>query len=137
MAHELIVLLVLFAVGLSQVRTQANEWVKGSPARRYCILESSGRRFTPWGFNYDHDEEGRLIEDYWETEWPKVEADFAQMKKLGANVVRVHLQLGKFMDSPDKANEKALDRLSKFVQLAETNGLYLDLFFTRPGMRPG
>jgi hypothetical protein len=44
--------------------------------------------FVPWGFNYDHDEKGRLIEDYWEKEWQKVEADFAQMKKLGANVVR-------------------------------------------------
>jgi hypothetical protein len=25
----------------------------------------TGSRFTPWGFNYDHDETGRLLEDYW------------------------------------------------------------------------
>ena len=37
------------------------------------------------------------------------------MKELGANVVRIHLQLGKFMDGPDKPNEKALDRLAKLV----------------------
>jgi len=28
---------------------------------------------TPWGFNYDHDETGRLIEDYWHDEWPKID----------------------------------------------------------------
>jgi Cellulase (glycosyl hydrolase family 5) len=56
-----------------------------------------------------------------------VEAHFGQMKKLGANVVRIHLQLGKFMDGPDKANQKALDRLWKLLQLAEKERLYLDL----------
>ena len=49
------------------------------------------------------------------------------MKQLGANVVRIHLQLGKFMDGPDKPNEKALDRLGKLVALAERTRLYLDL----------
>src|SRR3984893_5480605 len=49
------------------------------------------------------------------------------MKKLGANVVRIHLQLGKFMDGPDKPNTKALDRLGKLLALAERLRLYLDL----------
>ena len=81
----------------------------------------------PWGFNYDHDATGRLIENYWDAEWEKVEADFAQMKKLGANVVRVHLQFAKFTTAADKPDEKALDRLAKLLRVAETNGLYLDL----------
>jgi hypothetical protein len=90
-------------------------------------LEPTGKAFIPWGFNYDHDEAGRLLEDYWHTEWEKVERDFARMKKLGANVVRVHLQFGKFMDGPDKPNEKSLDRLSNLLRLAETTGVYLNL----------
>src|SRR5262249_36221785 len=91
------------------------------------LLDPSGRPFVPWGFNYDHDDKGRLIEDYWEDEWPTVEAHFGQMKKLGANVVRVHLQLGKFMDTPDLPNGKALDRLGQLLGLAERQRLYLDL----------
>lgn len=91
------------------------------------VLEPSGKRFVPHGFNYDRDSDGRLIEDYWETEWPTIEAHFAQMKKLGANVVRVHLQLGKFMDGAEKPNEKSLDRLVQLVALAEKERLYLDL----------
>jgi len=98
-------------------------WVEVSKDKTGFVLDPSGRPFTPWGFNYDHDENGRLLEDYWQSEWPKVEAAFAQMKKMGANVVRVHLQLGKFMDGPDKPNKKALDRLSKLVGLAEMTGL--------------
>jgi hypothetical protein len=91
------------------------------------VLRPSERRFVPWGFNYDHDEKGRLLEDYWDSEWPKVERDFARMKKLGANVVRIHLQLGKFMDGPKKPNRKTLDTLTKLVALAEATGLYLNL----------
>jgi hypothetical protein len=89
--------------------------------------EGAGRPFTPWGFNYDHDRDGRLIEDYWDSEWKSVEEDFAEMKQLGANVARVHLQFGKFMDTADQPNEKNLAALSKLLVLAEKTGIYLDL----------
>ena len=103
------------------------EWVRVSADGRSFLLEATGREFVPWGFNYDHDENGRLIEDYWQREWPKVEQDFHEMRQLGANVVRVHLQLGKFMDGPSRPNEAALDRLGRLVSLAEREKLYLDL----------
>jgi hypothetical protein len=91
------------------------------------VLETSSRPFIPWGFNYDHDETGRLLEDYWEAEWAKVEEDFVEMRRLGANVVRVHLQFGKFMAAADRPNTAALDRLVKLLRLAERERLYLDL----------
>lgn len=91
------------------------------------VLVPSGERFIPWGFNYDRDNKGRLLEDYWEAEWPAVESHFARMKEMGANVVRIHLQFGKFMDAPDRPNERALDRLGKLIALAERVGLYIDL----------
>jgi hypothetical protein len=116
---------------LPGVPAQANPdempWVAVSKDKKGFILVPSGRPFVPWGFNYDHDDKGRLIEDYWEGEWPTVEAHFGQIKRLKANVVRVHLQLGKFMDGPDKPNGKALDRLGKLLGLAERLQLYLDL----------
>jgi hypothetical protein len=102
-------------------------WVAVSKEKKGFALEPSGKPFTPWGFNYDHDADGRLIEDYWDAEWPTIEAHFAQMKKLGANVVRIHLQLGKFMDGPESPNDHALGRLSNLLQLAERERIYLDL----------
>lgn len=95
--------------------------------KRGFVHEKSGKPFTPWGFNYDHDSKGRLIEDYWHDEWPMIEKHFAQMKKLGANVVRIHLQFGKFMETADKPNAKNLGQLTKLLKLAEREGLYLDL----------
>jgi hypothetical protein len=102
-------------------------WVEVAQDKTGFVLTPSWNPFVPWGFNYDHDDRGRLLEDYWEFEWPKIESDFAQMKKLGANVVRIHRQISKFMDQPERANPKALHRLSKLVELAERQRLYLDL----------
>lgn len=102
-------------------------WVVVSKDNKGFTLRPSDKPFVPWGFNYDHDAAGRLIEDYWETEWEKVETDFAEMKKLGANVVRIHLQFGRFMTAADKPDEKALARLAKLLKVAEANRLYLNL----------
>jgi hypothetical protein len=105
----------------------ALEWVQVAKDGKSFALAPSGTPFTPWGFNYDHDVKGRLIEDYWDAEWPLVEKHFEQMRQLGANVVRIHLQLGKFMDTAERPNAKALDRLVQLLKLAERSRLYLDL----------
>ena len=91
------------------------------------VCTESGSRFIAWGFNYDHDDSGRLLEDYWQEEWSTVVEDFNEMKDLGANLVRVHLQLAKFMEAADRPNEGALKQLGRLVELAETMGLYLDI----------
>src|SRR5688572_24971178 len=66
------------------------EAVRISPDKKSFVLEKSGAKFTPWGFNYDHDEDGRLIEDYWEKEWPKVAEDFREMKELDRKSTRLN-----------------------------------------------
>ncbi len=106
---------------------QGLEWIKVAKDKKGFVGAASGRRFVPWGFNYDRDYKMRLLEDYWESEWPTVTEDFREMKQLGANVVRVHLQFGRFMDTPAQSNEKSLERLGRLLRLAEETGLYLDL----------
>lgn len=103
------------------------EQVSVSRDGRGFILQSSGQDFVPWGVNYDHDRQGRLIEDYWHAEWATVAEDFREIKSLGANVVRIHLQLARFMDAPDRTIPAALAQLKKLLLLAEETGLYLDL----------
>ena len=124
-----LLLLIAVAWSLTCGRAQTAELprIKVADDHRGFALEATGKPFTPWGFNYDHDETGRLIEDYWHDEWPKVEADFAEMKELGANTVRIHLQFGRFMNGPNESNTQSLDRLAELLQLAERTGLYLDL----------
>jgi hypothetical protein len=119
--------MLLLGIPTARAKSDKMPWVQVAKEKNGFVLESSGRPFVPWGFNYDHDGKGRLIEDYWQGEWPTVEAHFGQMKKLGANIVRVHLQLGQFLDGPDRPNAKALGRLGKLLELAKRLRLYLDL----------
>jgi hypothetical protein len=102
-------------------------WIRLSDDGQGFSLETSGDRFVPWGFNYDHEDDGKLLEDYWHDDWPVVESAFREMKQLGANVVRVHLQFGRFMESPNQPRQDALDQLSRLLRLAQATGLYLDV----------
>jgi hypothetical protein len=108
-------------------RAAAPERIEVTPDGSGFRLAPSGRPFTPWGFNYDRDDQGRLLEDYWDADWPRVEQDFGEMKALGATVVRIHLQVARFMRAPDRADEQALGRLGRLLDLAARTGLYLDL----------
>jgi hypothetical protein len=124
-------LLLLAALLVSPHTARAGE-LKGetvavSADGRAFVLQPSGDPFVPWGFNYDHERGGRLLEDYWETEWEGIAEDFREMKALGANVARVHLQFGKFMRGPHEPNERALRRLGKLLDLAKDVGLRLDV----------
>src|SRR5688572_26531553 len=91
------------AGGIERVRVDADG--------RGFVLEPSGRPFIPWGFNYSTS--SRLVEDCWDDEWKTVADDFSEMKRLGANVVRLHIQFARFMDGPDKPNERSLRQLGR------------------------
>ena len=103
------------------------EDIRVSDEGTHFVGDASGKRFVAWGVNYDHDSSGRLLDEYWIGEWDTVVEDFREIKELGANCVRIHLQVGKFMDAPDKPNEMVLDRLKQLVKLAEEIGIYLDV----------
>lgn len=105
----------------------AMDWIRRSPDGSSFVLETSGKPVRLWGFNYDHDRDGRLIEDYWENEWARVVEDLSEIKQLGGNVVRIHIQTAKFLDSPNEINRAALERMAKLVDLAEKLELYVDL----------
>jgi hypothetical protein len=91
------------------------------------VLTDTGESFIPFGFNYDHDENYRLLEEYWHTEWNKVERDFLAMQALGANTVRIHLQAGHFLAAPDAMRDKELQQLDRLLALAASLSLRLHI----------
>ena len=103
------------------------EWIRPDKDGNRFVRHESGDEFVVWGVNYDHDRSGRLIEDYWNEEWVTVVEDFKEIKALGANVVRVHLQTAKFIKAPNEPNGSTLRQLARLVRLAEQTGLYLDI----------
>lgn len=105
-----------------------------APALERIVLSADGKRFVkagsgepfiPWGVNYGN--HGRLMEDFWEKDWETIAGDFREIRQMGGNVVRVHLQFGKFMISAREPNPRALEMLAKLLKLAETTPLYLDV----------
>ena len=102
-------------------------FVEVAPGARAFRLAGTERAFVPWGFNCDRDDRSRLIEDYWHDEWDAVAGDFHEMRELGANVVRVHLQFAKFMRSATEPDERNVRQLARLLALAEETGLYLDV----------
>lgn len=103
------------------------ELIRPDSSGKSFVGVETRRKFVAWGVNYDHDGFGRLIEDYWDNEWETLEQDFREMKELGANVVRIHLQVGRFMKTPREVNTASLRQLARLVRLAERSGLYLDI----------
>lgn len=102
--------------------------IRVSADKTSFVLAESKEKFTPWGFNY-LGQFAHLAEEEWSDEagWVRIEKDFAEMKKLGANVVRWHLQFETYMESTDKAKPEQLSRLKKLLKVAREQGLYLDL----------
>ncbi len=122
-----VVLMACCGIYSASAQTATLDVIRVSDDGRGFVGATRGATFLPWGFNYDHDRDGRLLEDYWVNEWETVVADFREMRELGANTVRIHLQLGKFLTSPNEADAKQLERLKRLVKLAEDERLYLDL----------
>ncbi len=102
--------------------------VRVAPDGEGFVLAGSGERFVPWGFNY-LGRFGSLAEEDWHTTegWRQIEEDFREMRELGANVVRWHLQLGTFMRSREDVDPAQISRLKDLLGLARRRGLYLDL----------
>src|SRR5688500_10655030 len=126
--HALLAILNAAAAPASRpAQTNTLPLIRPSPDNTHFILSSTGKPITIWGFNYDRDDSGRLLEDYWADEWDTVVEDFREMKALNANVVRIHLQFHRFMTAPDRPDAANLDRLKKLVNLAEALNLYLDI----------
>lgn len=90
------------------------------------VLGDTGQAYVPWGFNFVGDFE-RIVEEYWADDWASVEEDFREMRRLGANVVRLHLQVGTYMKGPQDVDQAELDRLKKILDLGRETGLYLNL----------
>ncbi len=128
-----LVMTAVLAVGVLASRAAAANSARGleriivSKDGTHFVGQRSGKRFVAWGFNYTHNHAKQLIEEFWADDWATLAGDFAEMKALGANIVRIHLQTTRFMLAPGRPNPAAFKNLARMVKLAEKTGLYLDV----------
>ena len=121
-------LAILTAGGIAAAVPQTSptlDWIEVSADKTQFVRKGTSEPVLFWGVNYDRDTKMRLMDDYWVEEWDTVVEDFDEMRDLGLNVVRIHLQVGRFMDSPTQPNTQALEQLVKLIDVARERGLYL------------
>jgi hypothetical protein len=117
------VLLFCLMASLAAAPAAPMEAVRVAADGKGFVLQPSGKPFTPWGMNYLSND----LEERWDKDRPAIERDLAELKRLGADVLRIHLQFNQFMAGPDEPRRHALRRLGWFLKRAEKYGLYLDI----------
>ncbi|RVU02404.1 hypothetical protein EOD41_00230 [Mucilaginibacter limnophilus] len=93
------------------------------------FADEDGKPFIPWGMNYTNPDQIPLMDDVWfdNAKWEIIKQDFREMKLMGFNVVRIHLQFHHFMTYHNQPNIQALTRLRELVKFCESIGIYLDI----------
>lgn len=105
-------LFALLVVSFPAGRAAGMDQVAVSKDGRGFVLQPSGKPFVPWGLNYGN--HGRLIEDYWESDWQAVEKDFTDVKALGGREERTLQACAEMVGGP-AAHNSAVDRQGRPV----------------------
>ena len=94
-----------------------------SDSRRF--LTDRGQPFVPMGVNYFRPGTGWAPQVWRQFDPDATRKDFARLKELGANCVRVFLTFGSFYTEPGVLSEDGLAKFDRFLALAEEAGLYV------------
>jgi hypothetical protein len=98
--------------------------------RQGTDLVAAGERFQVWGFNYGLGRRYPILSYFdgpTERRLRRVVADMREARLLGANTLRVYLELGTFMKGPRQPSRRALAALAELLRHAERRHVYLDL----------
>lgn len=89
------------------------------------FVTTAGRSFVPFGVNYFRPGTGWAPQVWKQFDAEATRRDFAQMKELGMNCVRVFLSYGSFLTDPSRLDPEGLAKLDQFLTLAEQAGIYV------------
>ncbi|MBM4039583.1 MAG: glycoside hydrolase family 5 protein [Planctomycetes bacterium] len=98
--------------------------VRVDRARR-GFADASGRPFVPFGVNYYRPGTGWAPQLWKQFDAEATRRDFARLKELGANAVRVFISFGSFYNQLDKLDPDGLAKFDQLLDLADEAGLYV------------
>lgn len=84
-----------------------------------------GRPFYPIGVTYFRPGTGWAPQVWTQFDPDATRADFARMKELGINCVRVFTSYGSFLNQPDAVRNEGLAKFDSFLDMAEAAGIYV------------
>ena len=95
-------------------------------ARDSRLFETAdGKPFVPFGVNYYRPGTGWAPQVWKQFDADATRRDFARMKELGVNCVRVFLTFGSFYQEPGRLSPEGLAKFDQFLALAEAAGIYV------------
>ncbi len=86
---------------------------------------ADGRPYVPCGVNYYRPGTGWAPQVWKQFDAEATQRDFARMKELHLNCVRVFLTFGSFCREPGKLDPDGLAKFDQFLALAEAAGIYV------------
>lgn len=86
---------------------------------------SDGKPFVPFGVTYFRPGTGWAPQVWKQFDAEATRKDFARMKALGVNCVRVFLSYGSFYQEPGRLASDGLAEFEQFLALAEQAGIYM------------
>ncbi|MGQ9574853.1 MAG: cellulase family glycosylhydrolase [Thermoguttaceae bacterium] len=84
-----------------------------------------GKPFVPFGVNYFRPGTGWAPQLWKKFDPQATQEDFARMKQLGVNCVRVFLSYGSFFMEPDALRGEGLAKFDQLLGIAEAAGIYV------------
>ncbi len=89
------------------------------------FVTDDGRPFVPFGVNYFRPGTGWAPQVWKRFDAEATRRDFARLRELGGNCVRVFLTYGSFYTEPGRLDPEGLAKLDQFLALAEEAGIYV------------
>jgi hypothetical protein len=89
------------------------------------FVTSKGKPFSPIGVNYYRPGTGWAPQVWQKFDLEQTRQDFARMKELGVNCVRVFLTYKSFYTDVGELRAEGLEKLDRFLALAEQAGIYV------------
>lgn len=89
------------------------------------FVTSDGQPFVPFGVTYFRPGTGWAPQVWKQFDAEATRKDFAKLRELGGNCVRVFLSFGSFYPEPGQLSADGLAKFDRFLALAEEAGLYV------------
>lgn len=86
---------------------------------------AAGRPFVPFGVTYFQPGTGWAPQVWKQFNTEATRKDFARMKELGVNCVRIFLSYNSFYPEPGRLAPEGLAKFDQFLELAERAGIYV------------
>lgn len=89
------------------------------------FVTAKGKPFVPMGVTYYRPGTGWAPQVWKQFDLEATRQDFARMKELGINCVRVFISYGSFYSTPGRLEPEGLAKFDQFLSVAEAAGVYV------------